>query len=294
MSTNKRGLGRNLSELGLNELLSNIQQPAATSEVKSSEELRHIPLDLIQPGRYQPRKHFDESTLQELADSVRAQGVIQPIVVRRLHSGKYEIIAGERRWRASQLAGLHQIPALIKEISDEVAMALALIENIQRENLNAIEEASGIQRLMMEFGMSHQQLAETLGRSRSAITNLLRLLSLESEVKAMVERGELEMGHARALLALSSQEQIQCAKTIIAKGLSVREAESLAQQAKNITVSKQTTKKIQDPNILRMQTELSEKLGAVVTVVHSANNRGKLIIQYHSLDELDGILEHIR
>ena len=289
MSNNKRGLGRGLSELGLDELLSNIRQ-APVVQSNDQEQLRRLSLDIIQPGRYQPRKHFDDTSLQELADSIRAQGIIQPIIVRRLHSGRYEIIAGERRWRASKLAGLTEIPALIKEIPDEVAMALALIENIQRENLNAIEEAHGIQRLMMEFGLSHQQLAEAVGRSRSAITNLLRLLTLETEVKIMVERGELEMGHARALLSLSAHEQVELAQKIITKKLSVREAERLSQQTKPSFKEKPSL----DPNIHNMQVQLSEKLGAAVTIEHQANGRGKLIISYHTLDELDGILEHVR
>ena len=297
MAQNKRGLGRGLNDMGLDELLSNVNQPISpTAQMPIKEgELKEIDIDLIQAGQFQPRKNFDETSLNELADSIRSQGIIQPIVLRKLISGRFEIIAGERRWRATQIAGLKKIPALIKDISDEGALALGLIENIQREDLNAIEEAQALQRLIQEFAMSHEKIAEAIGKSRTTITNLLRLLTLEREVKAMIQRGEIEMGHARALLSLEGVEQIQAAKEVVSKNLSVRETERLVNTIKkgahSSTKLKQKTK---DPSILSLQTELSDKLGTTVSIEHDSTGKGKLIIQYHSLDALDGILEHIK
>ncbi len=255
--------------------------------------LRNMPVDLLQRGKYQPRQDFDQEALEELANSIRSQGVIQPIVVRPVGKERYEIVAGERRWRAAQLAGLQEIPAVIKEVSDQATMAMALIENIQRENLNPIEEATALQRLIEEFGLTQQQAADAVGRSRTSVTNLLRLLNLNSDVAKMVEQGKLEMGHARALLGVEGKQQSDAAKQVILLGMSVRETEKLVrrlqQPAKAITTVAQEI----DPNVKRLQNDLSEKLGATVTIQQGAKGKGKLVIQYNSLDELDGILEHI-
>jgi ParB family transcriptional regulator, chromosome partitioning protein len=279
----RRGLGKNIGELGLNELLSNIKPETST-------QLRKLPIDLMQPGKYQPRKDMDQEALQELANSIKAQGIIQPIVVRPISQNRYEIIAGERRWRAAQLANLHEVPAVVRDIPDEAAIAMSLIENIQREDLNAIEEAAALQRLIDEFGMTHQQIAETVGKSRTTITNLLRLLNLEKNVKTMLELGDIEMGHARALLALTNDMQFATAKNIVAKGLSVRETERLIN---SIQHKKQpaATKNI-DPDINKLQTILADKIKAKIIIQHSQKGSGKLIVHYNSLDELEGIIEH--
>lgn len=298
MAEKKRGLGRSLNDMGLDELLSNVNQPPASPSAQAPIKdgaLKQVDVDLIQPGQYQPRKDFDEDALRELSDSIRAQGIIQPIVLRKLMSGRFEIIAGERRWRAAQMAELSKVPALIKDIPDETAIALSLIENIQREDLNVMEEAHALQRLIQEFSMNHQQVAEAVGKSRATVTNLLRLLTLQSNVRTMLERGDLEMGHARALLALEGEEQVSAAKHVVAKGLSVRETERLVNNikkgAKKSAHSYVKTSK--DPSILSLQADLSDKLGATVAIEHQPSGRGKLVVQYHSLDELDGILKHI-
>jgi len=295
MAGKKRGLGR-----GLDELLGISSAPASAvakdSEHQSSgNDLRHLPVDVIQRGRFQPRQDFAADALQELADSILAQGVVQPVVVRPVpgESGKYELIAGERRWRATQLAGLHEIPAVIRDVPDQAAMAMGLIENIQREELNPIEEATALHRLIEEFGLTHQETAESVGRSRAAVSNLLRLLSLESKVKAMLEERSLEMGHARALLPLLGSVQIEAAERVAKKGLSVRETEQLVRRMQQPESSKPTQKEM-DPDIKRFQQTLSEKLGAKVQIQHGAKGKGKMIIQYNNLDELDGILEHIK
>ncbi|TNF37169.1 MAG: ParB/RepB/Spo0J family partition protein [Gammaproteobacteria bacterium] len=293
MSSKKRGLGR-----GLNALLGNAAevqeltnpQPASVSAPPSSG-LQTIDVDLIQRGTYQPRVHFEPEALQELADSIRAQGVIQPIVVRPLPGGKYELIAGERRWRATQLAGISQIPAVIRELDDQTAAAVSLIENIQRENLNPLEESRALQRLIDEFAMTHQQVAEAVGRSRTTVTNLLRLKDLNHDVKKLVDERKLEMGHARALLALSGTEQSQIAHKVAEKGLSVRETEQLVKRQLN-PVAKPVASRSVDPDIKRLVDHLSEKLGAAVDIENKAG-KGKLIIKYNSLDELDGILSKI-
>jgi ParB family chromosome partitioning protein len=279
----KRGLGKNLNDLGIAALLSDIQAEHKT-------ELRKLPIDIMQPGKYQPRKDMDQQALVELADSIRAQGIIQPIVVRPITNNRYEIIAGERRWRAAQMAQLHEIPAVIRDIRDEAAIAMALIENIQRENLNAIEEATALQRLIAEFNMTHEEVAGAVGKSRTTITNLLRLLSLSPEVKTMLEHGDLEMGHARALLTLTENLQIQAAKTVVAKDLSVRATEHLTHKLQQPT---KTTEKIADPNILQLQQNLSDKLGAHIIIHHNNKGNGKLVIKYNSLEELEGIIERI-
>ena len=295
MAAKKRGLGRGLDELlGIGSVTTDKAEDRE-EKTGSQHSLRNLPVDVIQKGRYQPRHEIAQEALQELADSIRAQGVVQPVVVRPLsgQAGKYELIAGERRWRASQLAGLHEIPAVVRDVPDQAAMAMGLIENIQREELNPIEEAAALQRLIEEFGLTHQETAEAVGRSRAAVSNLLRLLTLEPKVKMMLEEGRLEMGHARALLALLGSTQVQAAEVVVAKGLSVRETEHLVRRMQQPSKPKTTQPEL-DPDIRRFQAELSEKLAAKVQIQHSAKGKGKMIIHYNSLDELDGILEHIK
>jgi ParB family chromosome partitioning protein len=297
MSTRKRGLGR-----GLDALLgaSSAAQPAPEtggmppSEVAGDEHLlKELPVDLVQRGKYQPRKDIEPESLQELADSIRAQGVMQPIVVRPISDRKYEIIAGERRWRATQLAGLDAIPAVIRDVSDEAAIAMALIENIQREDLNPIEEAAALQRLQQEFELTQQDVADAVGKSRSTVTNLLRLMTLQEDVRRLVEHGDLEMGHARALLALDGNDQSQAARSVVGKGLSVRQTEALVRN-QLANKDKPAQKKHIDPNIRQLQDDLAQRLGAKVQIQHSARGKGKLVLAYNSLDELDGILSHIK
>ncbi len=290
MGMKKRGLGR-----GLDALLSAPVDAVETAPQQLPENvLRELPLDLIQRGRYQPRTDMDPEALEELAASIRAQGVVQPIVVRPLADGdRYEIIAGERRWRAAQLAGLHEIPAVIRDVPDQAAMAIALIENIQRENLNPMEEALALKRLIDEFEMTHQQTADAVGRSRAAVSNLLRLLDLNGDVKRMLENGDLEMGHARALLGLTGDAQSQAARQVVAKGLSVRETEQLARRLQS-PLAKSTHVPAVDPDTRRLQDELSAQLGAAVKIQHTARGKGRLVVHYNSLDELDGILAHIK
>lgn len=300
MAAKKRGLGR-----GLNALLGNATdvnqltdpKPASTTPPAegetSSSGLRHIAVDLIQRGTYQPRVHFEPEALQELAESIKAQGVVQPIVVRPISAGRFELIAGERRWRASQLAGLQEIPAVVKDLNDQAAAAVSLIENIQRENLNPLEESRALQRLIDEFDMTHQEVAETVSRSRTTVTNLLRLKDLNEDVKILVDERQLDMGHARALLSLTGHEQSVLAKKAADQGWSVRETErrvknQLNPQPKTTKASAET-----DPDIKRLQEQVSERLGASVEVQHKSNGKGKLVINYTSLDELDGILNKI-
>ncbi|HET6654877.1 MAG TPA: ParB/RepB/Spo0J family partition protein [Gammaproteobacteria bacterium] len=265
---------------------------SSTAAPEAGDALKTLPVDLIQRGKYQPRKDMHADTLEELADSIRAQGVVQPIVVRPLSGSRYEIIAGERRWRAAQIAGLHEIPAVIKDVPDRAAIAMALIENIQRENLNPLEEARALERLIDEFEMTHQQASEAVGRSRAAVSNLLRLLELTPATAKMVEEGRLEMGHARALLALKDAQQDAAAREVAAKGLSVRETEKLVRRLGE--PKKPAPTRRLDPDIRRLQEDLTERLGARVTVQTGPKGRGKLVINYTSLDELDGILGHIR
>jgi ParB family chromosome partitioning protein len=246
-----------------------------------------MPLQQLQPGKYQPRAQMDQESLVQLADSIRAQGIMQPILVREVAAGRFEIIAGERRWRAAQLAGLSEVPVLLRDIPDEAALAMSLIENIQRENLNPLEEAAGIKRLIDEFSMTHQAAAEAVGRSRTAVTNLLRLLNLAAPVQEMLMRGQLDMGHARALLGLDGAGQIAAAGQIAKKGLSVRAAEQLVQQALN---PKKTAHPKPDRDLLRLQEQAADRLGAKVNIRHSAKGAGKLEIEYKSLEQLDGIL----
>lgn len=293
MSVRKKGLGR-----GLDALLGvgNASQSGGNGGADTPENhiLKEIPVDLIQRGKYQPRRDIDPESLQELAESIRAQGIMQPIVVRPISDRKYEIIAGERRWRAAQIAGLDEVPAVIRDVSDESAIAMALIENIQREDLNPIEEAVSLQRLQQEFELTQQEVADAVGKSRSTIANLLRLMSLQEDVRLLLERGDMEMGHARALLALEGMQQSQAARTVVGKGMSVRQTEALvrnllARQASPVQAPAQL-----DPNIRQLQDDLSQKLGARVQIQHTAKGKGKLVLSYNSLDELDGILGHIK
>jgi len=286
MAVKRRGLGK-----GLDALLGGAVSPVA--EERQGADLRELPVDLLQPGKYQPRTDMHPESLEELANSIRAQGVVQPIVVRPIGGGRYEIIAGERRWRAAQLAELHQIPAVIRDVPDEAAIAMALIENIQRENLNPIEEALALQRLISEFDMTHQQAAGAVGRSRAAVSNLLRLLTLNDDVRRMLEHGDLEMGHARALLALEGAAQSKAARDVAAKGYSVRETEQLVRRLSTEPAKSKKSAKTVDPDIRRLQDDLTEKLAAKVLVQHAAKGNGKLVIHYNSLDELDGILAHL-
>lgn len=280
----KRGLGR-----GLSELLGDVVAPTSASD--KPQDIQKLPIEFLQRGKYQPRKDMDPDKLRELADSIAAQGIIQPIVVRQLHDDKYEIIAGERRWRAAQLAELAEVPVLIKDIDDRSVMAVALIENIQREDLNALEEAEALHRLLDEFELTHQQIAESVGKSRTTVTNLLRLLDLASDVKTLLGRGQLEMGHARALLGLDEAKQLEIANKAVKQNLSVRAVEKLVRELheqKPVT----STKKV-DPDTLRLQRELCERTGAKVEINHQANGKGKLVINYSSLEELDGIIRKI-
>ncbi len=310
MSTKKPVMGR-----GLEALLGQISRkpdpppgaagdaPAPAANKLPGDELAHLPVDLLQRGKYQPRVDMRQESLEELAASIKAQGIVQPIVVRPVdgaapgQSQRYEIIAGERRWRAAQIAGLAAVPAVIRRVPDEAAIAMSLIENIQRENLNPLEEARALERLISEFGITHQQAADAVGRSRAAVSNLLRLLELPEEITAFVERRELEMGHARALLGLTQRRhQVEVGSLVAKKGLSVRETEALVRSmlSKGSGGSPPKDPRALDPNVQRLQDELSEKLGAPVKIEHGSAGKGKVVVTYHSLDELDGILAHIR
>jgi ParB family chromosome partitioning protein len=286
MTTRKKpALGRNLSSMLSPSTLRNVNQNA------TSDELRHLPLDVIRPGRFQPRSVFDADKLEELASSIRAQGVVQPVLVRETGPGEYELIAGERRWRAAQLAAIETIPAVVRDVADEVTVAMALIENIQREDLNPLEEAGALRRLIDEFQMTHQQAADAVGRSRAAVSNLLRLLQLMQEVKDMVDGRLIEMGHARALLSLDASLQLQAAREVISRKLSVRDTEALVRRLQR-PANKPAAKP--DPDIQRLQGQLEETLCAKVRIQHQASGKGKLVINYNNSDELEGILEHFR
>ena len=280
MAAKPKGLGR-----GLDALLA-----GNSSEPQRQETLR---VDYLQPGKYQPRTHMDQESLNELAASIKAQGVMQPILVRPVDGGRYEIIAGERRWRASQLAGLHEVPVLVRDMPDDSALATSLIENIQREDLNPPEEATGIQRLIDEFGMTHQQAADSVGRSRPAASNLLRLLHLAKPVQDLLMAGEIDMGHARALLPLAKASQVQLAHRISAKGYSVREAERMVQHELNPPKKKSAPKK-EDRDVARLEEELADALGAQVKIRMGAKGDGQIAIGFSSLDQLDGLLEKLR
>lgn len=287
----KPGLGK-----GLDILLSSSKKSAASGvgqEDKDSS-MRLLPVDKIQKGKYQPRLNMDPEALQQLADSIKAQGLIQPVVVRPIGIGMYELVAGERRWRACQIAGLHDIPAVIRKIPDQAAAAMSLIENIQREDLNPLEEAIAMDRLIEEFGLTHQQTADAVGRSRSAVTNLLRLLVLEDRTKALLDEGGLEMGHARALLGLGGSKQIEAAQKVATRGMSVRDTERLVKRLTAIDDKSQPAEPAKAPEVVKLEQELGEKLGANIVIKYNNKGKGKLTIEYNSLDELDGILEHVR
>lgn len=287
----KRGLG----ERGLSALLKGSGVDSTKSESGHVDgELKQLPVEKVQRGKYQPRRDMDPGALEELADSIRKQGIMQPIVVRPIDTDRYEIIAGERRWRAAQLAGLDRVPALIRHVPDEAAIAMALIENIQREDLNAMEEAMALQRLQEEFELTQVEVAEAVGKSRTTVTNLLRLLNLTDEVRTMLEHGDLEMGHGRAMLTLEPQQQLAVARQVEAKSLSVRQTEALVRklQTEANTPVAETPKPDKDVN--RLEEELSEKLGADVKIDYNTKGKGKLIVKYNSLAELDGILKHIK
>ena len=289
MAAKKRGLGK-----GLDALLG-ASGGVAADALEKNESFRIMPVDLLQRGQYQPRTDFDEQALDDLAASIKAQGVVQPILVRPIDQGrKYEIIAGERRWRASQKAGLHELPVVVREIDDQAAMCMALIENMQREDLNPLEQAYGLARLLKEFDMTHEAIAESVGRSRSSVSNLLRLLELNNGVKKLLESGELEMGHARAILALSDTQQLEAGRTVAKQGLSVRATEALVKQLLSKATGSAKPKRKKDPNIVALETELSEKLSAQVAIKQRGKGKGSLEIHYSSLDELDGILKRIK
>lgn len=294
----KKKLGR-----GLDALISSTQLPSAEVSIADTApvsraapvdgDLRRLPVEWLQRGRYQPRRDMDQEKLEELAASIRSQGVMQPIVVRAVGHEKYEIIAGERRWRAAQLAGLDSIPAVIREVPDEAAIAMALIENLQREDLNPMDEAIALANLKDEFNLTHQEVADAVGKNRTTVTNLLRLMTLEEDVRTLLEHGDIEMGHARALLALEKRDQVEAARQVVAKGLSVRQTEELVRNFSQIKAKKPEPKR-EDPNVKQLLTDLSDKLGAPVQIAQGKGGKGKLVISYNSLDELDGILAHIK
>ena len=301
MTGKKPSLGRGLAELSPL-LAKRAASPAIEPAAAAGDRLASLPVDLLQRGKYQPRLDMRTESLSELADSIKSQGLVQPILVRPVggrapgESQRYEIIAGERRWRAAQMAGLAEIPAVIRDVPDEAAVSMALIENIQREDLNPLEEARALARLTEEFGLTHQAAAEAVGRSRASVSNLLRLMELPDEVKELLEQREIEMGHARALLGLSSRrQQIEVGGLVAKKGLSVRDTEALVRR---IMSPKETGSKTAeagpDPDIRRLELELADKLGAKVSFQHAASGKGKLIVAYNSLDELEGILGHIQ
>ncbi|ALP41962.1 ParB/RepB/Spo0J family partition protein [Aeromonas schubertii] len=297
MTPKKRGLGKGLDALlstssaaRQKQVQSDMRTEQAMQPVIPQGELRKLPVEWLQSGKYQPRKDMSQEALEELASSIRAQGVIQPIVVRSLSEQRFEIIAGERRWRAAQLARLEVVPCLIREVPDEAAVAIALIENIQREDLNAIEEAVALQRLLTEFELTHQQVAEAVGKSRTTVTNLLRLNQLNDDVKRLVEHGDLDMGHARALLALSGEAQSELARSVVQKGLTVRETERLVQKSQEPEEPKVAV--AADPQVEYLERRLADVIGSRVQIQTGKKDSGKLVISYGSLTELDKILVH--
>ena len=299
MSGKKPSLGRGLAELSPL-LAQRARAPTAEPAQLVGDRLANLPLDLLQRGKYQPRVDMRPETLSELADSIKSQGLVQPILVRPVpnrnpgESQRYEIIAGERRWRAAQMAGISEIPAVIRDVPDEAAVAMALIENIQREDLNPLEEARALLRLIEEFGLTHQAAAEAVGRSRAAVSNLLRLMELADDVKQLLEHRSIEMGHARALLGLTARrQQIEVANLVAKKGLSVRDTEALVRRLLAPAAASQEPQRV-DPDINRLELELADKLGAKVLFQHTSSGKGKLVVSYNSLDELEGILTHIQ
>ena len=295
----KRGLGRSLNAI-LNtkpeENDSDVavleRQESAPAQETVVQPSNSLPLTFLQRGQYQPRREMDQDALQELADSIKQHGILQPILVRKLAESSYEIIAGERRYRAAELAGLAEIPVIVKDIPNETAMAIGLIENIQRENLNPIEEAGAFQRLLNEFGLTHQEVANSVGRSRTAVSNMLRLLNLNESVQRFVENGDIEMGHARALLSLEGEDQLKAAMMVVERGLSVRETEQLAKNWHQ-SPSMPTRKPATDPDVLRLQDKFTDRLGLRVKIKHNSNGKGKIVISYKNLTELDAVLDKI-
>ncbi|BFM18692.1 ParB/RepB/Spo0J family partition protein [Maricurvus nonylphenolicus] len=299
MAAKRKGLGKGLDALlgGAGGAAGSKDAQDAIAAVTSPEpgidgKLTQLPVEFVQRGKYQPRRDMHPEALEELAESIKAQGVMQPIVVRPISDSKYEIIAGERRWRATQLAGLDKIPAVIREVPDEAAIAMALIENIQREDLNPMEEAVALKRLQDEFELTHQEVAAAVGKSRTTVTNLLRLIALTDEVKKLLEHGDLEMGHARSMLTLSADDQRQIARQVVAKGLSVRQTEALVRRLQQQQTKAVPAAKI-DPDLKKLQDGLADKIGVPVNIQHSAKGKGKLVLNYNNLDELDGILAHL-
>ncbi len=288
MTAKKRGLGR-----GLDALLGGSVGSAAEA-VDSEGELRNLKVSMIQAGKYQPRHTFDDDKLEELASSIKSQGLIQPVVVRAIGKGRYELIAGERRWRAAQLAGLSEMPALVKEVADQAVIAMALIENIQREDLSPLEESQALERLIEEFSLTHQQAADAVGRSRAAVSNLLRLLELPDDIRQMLDKGQLDMGHARALLTLPPERAVALAREAVRNDWSVRELEAAARGTGGASGGKSKAGGARDPNINALEHDLATKLATRVSLAHGRGGKGKLVIHYHSLDELDGILARIK
>jgi ParB family chromosome partitioning protein len=295
----KRGLGRGLDALlgshqAAKKAAEEIVAGSTTAELPADAALREVPVEFLQRGKYQPRRDMNQEALEELANSIRAQGLMQPIVVRPIGVDRYEIIAGERRWRAVQLAGLDKVPVVIRDVPDDAAIAMALIENIQREDLNPMEEAIALSRLQHEFELTHQQIADAVGKSRATVTNLLRLMSLRDDVQRLLEHGDIEMGHAKAILGLPAEQQSSTAQTVASKGLSVRQTEALVRSLLDDSQKPKAVEPRVDPDIRRLQEELSERVGAVVSIQHGPKGKGKLVLSYNSLDELEGILSHIR
>lgn len=303
MVAKKRGLGSKLRKttgsaldafIDAKQIIEESHQDMETAKVTAGSRLQEIPVELIQRGRYQPRRHIDEAGIEELASSIKAQGLMQPIVLRPVSANRYEIIAGERRWRAVQKAGLDQVAAIVRDIPDEAAIAMSLIENMQREDLNAMEEAMALQRIKDEFELTHEEVAQAVGKSRSAVTNLMRLTNLPEQVRILVERGDLEMGHARALLPLETDKQLPVARDIIDRDMSVRQAETMVRSLQEKPASKKTSRTKKSADVQSLEKDLSEKLGAPVSINPSRGGKGKLVISYSSLDILDGILKRIK
>jgi ParB family chromosome partitioning protein len=294
MATKRQSLGKGLDALlGMTDDTDFDAFDAPTSSAAHGQ-LRELPVELLQRGKYQPRRDFDVEALEELADSIRSQGIMQPLVVRPLAGEQYEIVAGERRWRAAQQVGLDTVPVIVREVTDEAAIAMALIENIQREDLNAMEESLALQRLQQEFQLTQQQVADAVGKSRSAVTNLMRLTSLELEVQKLLERGDLELGHAKCLLALDGIAQINAARTVAGTSMTVRQTEALVKKLQSGDISPPAAEAETSPDIKRLENDISEKIGVPVIIQHSVKGAGKLIFKYSSVDELDGILDHLK
>lgn len=295
MSAKRASLGRGLDALlGIDDTsLQSEEQDMELSSQQAEGQLRQLPVEILQRGKYQPRKDLHPEALEELSSSIKAQGVMQPIVVRAVGDGRYEIIAGERRWRASQQAGLDTIPALIRDVSDEAAIAMALIENIQREDLNPIEEAQALIRLQEEFELTQQQVADAVGKSRSTVTNLMRLMTLESEVQTLMEHGDLELGHAKCLLGLGGEKQVEAARTVVARSLTVRQTESLVKKYQTPTEKEKTANIEPDKEIIQLEKELNHKMGVPVIIQQNAQGKGKLVLKYEGIDQLKEIIRQL-